>query len=42
LIDNDKDMTADQKLKAVSEIVKQQNEIAKGTKSVKRHLLKRE
>lgn len=42
LIDSDKDMTADQKLKAVSEIVREQNEIAKATKSIKRHLLKRE
>jgi hypothetical protein len=42
LIDRDKDMTADEKLKAVSVVVREQNEIAKETKLIKRHLLKRE
>lgn len=41
LIDSDKDLTADEKLKAVSKIVKEQNDIAKETKFIKRHLLKR-
>jgi len=42
MIDREPAMTSDEKLKAVSEIVREQNEIAKATADIKRHLLKRE